>query len=411
MFKQLCKHLFYFNIEHNPGITKCRVDLSVFGIKFKYRIAKPLTNKFICKVLGVKTLLIIRTDGIGDYILTRPFFKSIKESQKYKDYKIIFAGKPNFVSLAKKYDNEYISDYIIINTNDLFELKSLFKNAKKMNFDIVVNPMDSKTNWIGEKFVKLVKSKQKIGHIGIYGKQDIKNLNKAKKVINKYDYLIDTGSECNFMLEKNKAFFEKLINQKIPDINLLSDAQFSEPDISHKYVIISPFANDEKRIYGYKNFVKIIDFLTQNYKTNVVIIGSESEYEKAKKIRTSCVDANKVFNLAGKLSLAESLMYIKYADLLIANETGTVHLAQNFSVKTVCISNGSYMGIFQPYPTPTSVTYVYPNNIMQYLLEHKEYGNASSYDINKIPAEKVLNCIENIFRNKTKFSAEDFIQQ
>ena len=38
------------------------------------------------------TLLFLKLDSIGDYILVRNFIQSIKESDKYKDYEITVCG-------------------------------------------------------------------------------------------------------------------------------------------------------------------------------------------------------------------------------------------------------------------------------------------------------------------------------
>ena len=48
-----------------------------------------------------KELLIVNTDSIGDYILFRNFLKEIKNSEKYKDYKIVLLGCEKYKDFAE----------------------------------------------------------------------------------------------------------------------------------------------------------------------------------------------------------------------------------------------------------------------------------------------------------------------
>lgn len=64
----------YIKIETKYTSEKYSILLEIFNIKLKFGIYYPLLNKWYCKFFGIKTLLIIRFDGVGDYILTRPFF-------------------------------------------------------------------------------------------------------------------------------------------------------------------------------------------------------------------------------------------------------------------------------------------------------------------------------------------------
>ncbi len=82
------------------------------------------------------------------------------------------------------------------------------------------------------------------------------------------------------------------------------------------------------------------------------------------------------------------------------SETGTVHIAQNYGVKTVCISNGSFMNTFQPYPKEESfVTYVYPDNIENYIRENNRQGQHINFDINTIDYKKVTDTISEVMNN------------
>ena len=81
-----------------------------------------------------KSLLIIHDNGLGDYFLVRNYFKYIKQSEKYKNYKIVYLAKKDRIDCVKKYDKKYI-DKIIKFSPERFENKEKYRTKilKKLN--------------------------------------------------------------------------------------------------------------------------------------------------------------------------------------------------------------------------------------------------------------------------------------
>lgn len=375
--------------------------IKILGIKFKHTIDNPLRYEKICSKAGIKTLLFVRTDGIGDFIFDLPYIKYIKASKKYKDYKIILMGNSNNVQLGKKYASLYIDDYIKINHAD--GCKRIQKDIKNISFTTIINPIDSKLNTITELAIKDIKAKEKICHKGFFCADELKTQEQeTTDIINNYTKVIDTGEKIMFVGDRCHLFFELLLEENIPYAEKLKDIAIN-PDINSDFIVVSPFSRSEDRIYSPENFAKIIDFITVNFNIPVLIIGDEREHEQAEYIKYLCCKQNMIYNMAGKLTIQESILYIRMSKLLVANETGTVHIAQNHNVRTVCISNGSYMGTFQPYSGNESyVTYVYPDNIFEYIKENNLEGNLIKYDINKISPDKVNLVISDILTKEKR---------
>ena len=385
--------IFSLNIEFDD--KKILKVYKILGITIKTVISKRelLLNKNLCNKIGIKTILLIRSDGIGDFIFDRSYIKYIKQSEKYKDYTIIFAGSPQNVEIAKRYDSKYISEFITMG-KQYHEVKKI---AKKISFNVVVNPTDAKTNASTEKFIKKIKADEKIcqsGYFCFLEKQRIPRT--VKKVLSNYTKNITTTEELMFVRDIQHKFFEKLLDMKLPKTERFAETD-SEIDLRTSYFIVSPFSKAKRRTYSGIHYAKIIDFLTKELKKQVLIIGNENEAVAAEAIKYLCEEKALVKNLAGKISMPEVFLYIKYADLLVANETGTVHVAQNYGTKTVCISNGSYWNTFQPYPKEESmITYVYPDDIEKYINESPLKGDVSEVDINIIKPEKVIDTIKQV---------------
>ena len=95
------------------------------------QMKKPITNP--------KTLLIIRVDGIGDYILFRNFLEALKNSPGFKDYKYTLCGNQAYKELALAYDSKIVSEFIWININKMkshaFYRWKVFREIRTRGFE------------------------------------------------------------------------------------------------------------------------------------------------------------------------------------------------------------------------------------------------------------------------------------
>ena len=69
------------------------------------------------KEIKQKSLLLIRLDAIGDYVLFRNFIKLLKKTHKYNDYKITLLGNIVWKNLSKELDYEYVDKFIWLDRN------------------------------------------------------------------------------------------------------------------------------------------------------------------------------------------------------------------------------------------------------------------------------------------------------
>src|ERR1700712_2602520 len=68
-----------------------------------------------------KTLLVVKNDGIGDYVLFRNYLQVLRKSDKYKGYKIYLLGNPLFEELSRHLDASIIDGFY--GCNDSFFIK------------------------------------------------------------------------------------------------------------------------------------------------------------------------------------------------------------------------------------------------------------------------------------------------
>ncbi len=369
-----------------------------------------IVNKIALKenvAVNKKSLLLIRLDAIGDYILFRNFIEIIRKSDKYKYYKITLLGNEVWKEIAEKIDGEFINNFIWLNRkkfnkNFIYRYQK-FKEIVRNGYEIVINPRYSREFYYDDSIVKASIAKRKIGSEG-----DLSNIEPWHKKISDsyYTKLIPAKKEIMFEFYRNKEFFEGFLGETIDinrphidiDINKIS-ATFNLPD---KFVTLYIGASNAYRKWNYANFVEVALYLKERLNLDVVICGGEDDALYGEKIVNNVKGA---INLCGKTSLMDMIYIIKNSVLLISNETFAPHMAVALDIKNIfVIYNGNHFGRFVSYPKEICANYhvIYHPDIEKKLEDYKKlsnsYGYGSSLDINEITAKSVIENIEMYYR-------------
>ena len=344
-----------------------------------------------------KTMLILRLDAIGDYILFRNFIEEIKKSEKYKNFKITLVGNIAWKELCEKLDKKYIDKFIWI---DLKKMESsIYYKYKKIEeiisegYDIVLNPVYSREFYSMDLIIKTIDANQKIGNCG-----NKINIGKWQKRIGDkyYTKLISTDNEIIFEFYRNKIFFEEILDKKLE----INKPHIEIEDIEYKfklpknYSVIFIGAGSKNREWSILNFLKIAEYIRKSYHLDIVLCGSSSCIEDShffeKNFSKTCI------NLVGKTSLVDILRIVKNEIIMISNETSAPHFGIAIDGgHVIVISNGNNLGRFTPYPQEMTDRYhaVYHPKISENFEKYKILSNKDkSYelpDINEITVDMV----------------------
>ena len=353
-----------------------------------------------------KTLLIIRVDLIGDYILFRNFIELILKSEKFKDYKISLCCNILWKEIAEILDKEFIEEFIEIDNsknikkNLIYRYKLLRKIANK-GFETCLNPAFTKAVGYTDEIVMASHALIKISFEPscLYNSEVRKQ--EAQKI---YSRIIYGSPNIIFEFYRNKEFIEKLIGQNFdiqkPTIDILKLK--SEIGLNGEYCVIVPGATVNNRRWSLDNFKIVAEHLITFNKYKIAFLGSPLEQKLADDInlwnKTECL------NLIGKTNLIEYFYLISKATLVISNESSAVHISVACNVPVVCLSNGNHFGRFNPYPISISTTCitVYPEHfasIDQKVLSEK-YSENSNENINAIKYNVVLEKIDFLLNKK-----------
>jgi ADP-heptose:LPS heptosyltransferase len=352
-----------------------------------------------------KTILLIRLDAIGDYILFRNFIEILKKSEKYKHYHVTLCGNIIWKSLAETFDKNIADDFIWLERkkfyfNFIYKYRFL-KNIYNSGYETVIEATHSREILFGDTIVNAAKAKNSIGSVGSGEEFTVW---KRKMLTNKlYSELIEISNDNLFEFEINKELFSKLLqdNVAIKKPHLDTSSLKTENAIN-KYILLFPGSSDPKRMWSTENFKAVAKYLISKYDFNIVVSGSYGEaYLFSEIIVENCEE--RFYNLFGN-TLPELAKLIAEAELIISNDTSAVHFAAAVNTPFICISNGSYFGRFNPYPAniyEKAIT-IYPSIIHDQLKDieklKQQYRFNSDIDINEIKPQVVIDLLKKLLK-------------
>lgn len=277
----------------------------------------------------LKTISIIRTDRIGDVILTLPMFEIIKNIN------------PNFrtILIASKYtlplyqNNPYVDKYYCIEDISIIDIN------KKENIDLIFMPnsnFDQAWQVFKSKIKYRVGTKYRLYSI-LYNFQI-----QDHRKISQYH-------ELEYNLRMISAITKDEYKAKLTPIYLKNISCDKFEHLKNKnFVIIHPGSGNSSRDISLDNWKLIIKLLL-NKNINIVITGIEKEKHLCDEL---CMSIDKIHNYCGKLDLDETINLISYSKALFANSTGVIHIAAALD-KITCgfYPNSPHIGIerWRPY--------------------------------------------------------------
>lgn len=297
------------------------------------------------KVHPYSSLLIIRPDAIGDYIVWSASAKYYREA--YPFHQIIYLGNPACVEMARQsgfFDEVWPLDRKKFMLNFFYKFKTIRKLQLHF-FDTIIYPVYSREFASGDAIVQRVKAKHKITAETDYA-IDAKFWLRMRK---KY-YTVIIPKPTNFIheLEKNHYLVEKLVGRKLAaELPTLPVAKHSSTDKENYYVMFAS-ARIPIREWPSEKFARVADYIEKKTGWKGVLVGTLADYARNQAIMqysNACLE-----NMAGKTNLNQLAHLIGSAKFLIGNETSGIHMAAATRTPAICLLGGGHFGRFAPYP-------------------------------------------------------------
>lgn len=267
-----------------------------------------------------KNILIVRTDRIGDVILTLPLAGIIKKV--YADSRITFLVREYTKNIVS--NHPFIDEVIVINESknkvSFFDNVEIIK-SKKFDVCIVARPsfviaiilfFSGIKNRIGTGYrsyslffnQRVYEHRKTAEHheleynVNLLNKIGIKNSVSEENVC--YDLTVDYGA-----LQK---VIQLLLDEKV--------------DLQKRIIIVHPGSGGSSVDLPVEKFIELVNKLDDD-NFQIILTGNKNEAALCNKIKSS----SKAINFAGKFNLEELTALISKCSIFISNSTGPIHIA------------------------------------------------------------------------------------
>lgn len=274
-------------------------------------------------------ILIVRLDRLGDFILTLPAIKAIKNN--FPQAKISLLVRPFLKEFAASLP--YISQVFVYNPNEVFLKKlKLFKNLRRQKFDLAIDFMyapDIKP----ALFTLLSGAKQRIGFgIGLKSFFLTKIVPRTKHL--KYEGERHLDIIYAMGLKISPKSFKIELNQKVVS---QVKKKFGIKKNNKRYICLHPgvYRNEKRRLWSSEKFAELADNLIEKYNAQIILTGGKNEvYLVNEIVRKSNYH---LINLAGKTSILELCALISLVDLTVCTLTSVAHISYFLGKPTITL--------------------------------------------------------------------------
>jgi len=276
-----------------------------------------------------KNLLIVRTDRIGDVILSLPLAELVK--RHYPNCKVTYLLREYTKCLAQ--NHPFIDNILLLKEREgKILVKDNFRELRKYNFDscLIVYP-----TFQTALIVFLSRIKHRIG-TGYRWYSFLLN----HRIFEHRKYAEKHELEFNVNLLKAFGIDEKVSVEKIkfrlnvsPQSEKVIDMLLMDNKIdpAKPIVIIHPGSGGSAIDLPMNNFRELVEMIWADSKVSIIITGLASE----KKLCDQLIINDNIKNFAGKLSLSEMMALINKSAIFISNSTGPIHIAAALGKSTI----------------------------------------------------------------------------
>jgi len=268
-----------------------------------------------------QNLLIVRTDRIGDVVLSLPLAELVKKH--YPDCRVTFLLKDYTRSLAE--GHPFIDNILILKEkNNKISLINNIRQIKKNSYDaaVVVYP-----TLITALIIFLTGIKQRIGtgyrwYSPLFNHKVFEHRKNALR--HELEYNINLLKY--FGIEENVTPSNVNFNLKIAqrdDERVKTILRVKGIDLKKPIIMIHPGSGGSAVDLPINKFKELIELVFNNLGAEIIITGTKSEMELCHNLFIP----GKTKNLAGLFDLAELKALINHSDIFIANSTGPLHIA------------------------------------------------------------------------------------
>lgn len=262
----------------------------------------------------IKRICLLRLSALGDVCLIVPVVRTLQKA--FPDASITWVISQAAHDLVK--DLEGVEFIVIDKPRTPKDYLNLYKLFKDRRFDVLLAMQASlRANLI----YPLIRAKRKIGFDKVRAR-DGQRLFTNETIYFSHEHLFDSFMRFAEAAgaQEHVIDFSLPVNQKYQQAAAKLYAKLTRP-----VMLVFPCASKAERDWPVDRLIEVIQYAQKIHKATVLLIGgnSEREIQAAEQIKQAC----KVSSLIGKVDIKLLPAVIAEADVLLAPDTGPVHIA------------------------------------------------------------------------------------
>jgi heptosyltransferase-3 len=274
------------------------------------------------------TIIISRTDSIGDVVLTLPVAHLLK--QKFPDCRIVFLCKGYTKPVVECCAN--VDEIVCWDEIQKLDPKKRLDLFRSWNADCIIHVFPNKKVAVLAKRAGIplrIGTSHRLFHWFTCNK--LPNFTRNKSELHEaqlnFKLLQPMGIDGKYLLKEVQNFFD------FTGRGALTSEFVNLPDKNRYNLILHPKSKGSAQEWGIANFCELIQMLPGN-RFKIFITGTKQDGEL---MGNSFSLVDNVVDLTGKLSLTELISFINTCDGLVAASTGPLHLAAVMGKKALGI--------------------------------------------------------------------------
>ena len=304
---------------------------------FNYLNILLFNNVFKRDFIEPRKIILVSNTALGDTILSTPAIKSIRLN--FPKAKIVLIVHKNLYSFFKEF--EFV-DEVEVFSSSLIGLTRQALNFRKKEFDTI---FFLHSNGPQDLYLALLLGANNI----------LKSINYPGKVsqefqtlmMNKIDY-INTKHIIEHRLDLVRSFNPTELDKSL---SIPYKGYFEDYDKESNIIALQLSAADVYKVWPLSSFIELMIKITEDLSSNckIILCGVNSEIALARNFEEKFKYRHLVQNLCGKTSIQELQLILQSANLLITNDTGTLHLAVAVKTPTISLFSPTDPNIYGPY--------------------------------------------------------------
>ena len=281
-------------------------------------------------MLKPRGILLVRTDRIGELLLTTPAFGAIRES--FPAAKITLIVKPSSSPVVE--GNPCVDSIIKLDPgpdlNSLAKRLRFIRSLGRSGFDMAVifNP---------NKFFNIASY---LAGIPVRVGYDRKLGFLLTNAIEDRKYLCEKH-EVEYNLDLAKAAGAGILSKKLCFPLAEADERAAEEILAQNgiaggaFVAVHPGTSDPEKLWPAERFARVCDKMIDMFEIKAVLVGGKEECDAAGEVKAKM--RHEIPDLTGRLELKEFGALLKRSDLLISCDSGPVHIASAVGTPVVAL--------------------------------------------------------------------------